>query len=79
MKTNREFKCDDVNCMFKYQRKGDHRCRLNNNIAKQIFDEYGHTTCEIGLRQVEYTAKGVREAILTTHQMIREERGDGNL
>jgi len=59
-------------------KKGDDRCRLNNNIASQIFNEYGITTCEIGLHQVQYN-NTVKQAIITIHQMIREEKHDGNM
>jgi len=78
MKTNHDFRCNDVVCLFKYMKKGDDRCRLNNNIASQIFNEYGITTCEIGLHQIQYN-NIVKQAIITIHQMIREGKRDGNM
>jgi hypothetical protein len=59
IKTNKNFLCDDVNCIFKYlgyntqSRTKPHMCKLNNQIAKQMFEEYDVTTCEFGMNQIE--------------------------
>lgn len=86
MKTNREFTCRDVKCIFKFlsYNSGNHygkphHCKLNNNIAKQIFEEYGITTCEFGLGQHEMSLKERQQIYRVVNQMIREEKNNGYL
>jgi hypothetical protein len=85
MNTNKEFKCDDVNCMFKYSGYGiskyakPNTCKLNNNIAKQVFDDFGVTTCELGLGQANLDKTEMRKVFHQINQMIKEERANGDL
>jgi precorrin isomerase len=86
IKTNHDFTCEDVNCMFKFISYNSqnhfgrpHRCKLNNEIAKQIFEEHGITTCEFGMRQHNMNITEERNLYRIINQMIREEKANGNL
>jgi hypothetical protein len=85
IKTNREFLCTDVTCIFKYlgyntqSHSKPGMCKLNNTIAKQIFEEYGVTTCEFGMGQTELDISVKRNIYKTINQMVREEKANGNL
>jgi hypothetical protein len=54
-------------------------CKLNNQIAKQMFEEYDVTTCEFGMNQIELSITTKRNIYRTINQMVREEKANGDM